>query len=227
MDFEVDPLIVQIARKEKKETFGLIICALFHQPKPIQFAHFYHQLIEQLEANFNEDEKQSIYIYPIAHLHITISTLYNFKDEYPQSPEKCLKYWKECFIKLKQTTKKKSIILTLDSIHLSKDAGYFQYKDENNGMEYLRQLIHNICIPEDGKPPLKIPNIVHTSFLRFIKKPNDPIKFEEKFHRICHELLKKTNEIRFDIDEICLAFEARPYMHIDCDEFHILDTMKC
>ncbi|CAF1387815.1 unnamed protein product [Rotaria sordida] len=195
MDFEIDPLIVEIARKEKRETFGLIICGLFHQPKPIQFANFYHQLIEQLQENFNEDEKQSTYLYPIAHLHITITTLYNFKNEYPQSPEK--------------------------------SAGYFQYKDENNSIEYLRQLIRDICIPENGQPSLQIPNIVHTSFLRFIKKPNDPIKFEEKFHRICKELLEKTNEICFDIDEICLALEARPYMHIDCDEFHVLDTMKC
>ncbi|CAF0848809.1 unnamed protein product [Rotaria sordida] len=227
MDFEIDPLIVEIARKEKRETFGLIICGLFHQPKPIQFANFYHQLIEQLQENFNEDEKQSTYLYPIAHLHITITTLYNFKNEYPQSPEKCLKYWKEYFMKLKQTSKKKSIILKLESIHLSKAAGYFQYKDENNSIEYLRQLIRDICIPENGQPSLQIPNIVHTSFLRFIKKPNDPIRFGEKFHRICKELLEKTNEICFDIDEICLALEARPYMHIDCDEFHVLDTMKC
>ena len=227
MDFEIDSLIEEISRNEKKETFGLIICALFHQPKPIQFADFYHQLIEQLQNNFTDDEKQSVYLYPIAHLHITISTLFNFKDPWPESPERCLQYWKECFTKLKQTSKNQSIILTLDTIHLSKAAGYFQFKDENNGIGNLRQSIRDICIPEDGQPSLHIPNIVHTSFVRFIKKPNDPIKFEEKFHRICKEMFEKTNEIRFEIDEICLAFEARPYMHIECDEFHVLDIMKC
>jgi hypothetical protein len=227
MEFEVDPLIQQISRKEKKETFGLIICALFHQPKPIKFADFYHQLIEELQKNLNDYEKQSVYLYPIAHLHITISTLFNFKHEWPQSPDKCLKYWKECFIKLKENSKKNSIILTLDTIHLSKAAGYFQFKDENNGIESMRQSIRDICIPEDGQPSLHIPNIVHTSFLRFIKQLNDPRKFEEKFHQICKQMYEKTSEIRFEIDEICLAFEARPYMHIDCDEFHVLDIMKC
>jgi len=123
MDFEIDPLIKEISCNKKKETFGLIICALFHQPKPIPFANFYHQLIEQLQNNFTDDEKQSIYIYPIAHLHITISTLFNFKDPRPESPERCLQYWKECFTKLKQTSKNQSIILTLDTIRLSKAAG--------------------------------------------------------------------------------------------------------
>jgi hypothetical protein len=227
MDFEVDPLIEQLARKEKKETFGLIICALFHQPKPIQFADFYHQLIDQLQTSFNENEKQSVYLYPIAHLHITISTLYNFKHEWPQSPEKCLKYWKERFTKLKQIPKKSSVILTLDAIHLSKAAGYFQFKDENNGIENIRQSIRETCIPEDGQSSLHVPSIVHTSFARFIKIPNNPKQCEETFHRICQQMLEKTSEIRFEIDEICLAYEARPYMHIDCDEFHVLDIMKC
>jgi hypothetical protein len=227
MDFEIDPLIEEISCNKKKETFGLIICALFHQSKPISFANFYHELIQELQNNFTDDEKQSIYIYPIAHLHITISTLFNFKDPWPESPEKCLQYWKECFIKLKQTSKNQSIVLTCDTIRLSKAAGYFQFKDKNNGIENLRQSIRDICIPEEGQPSLIIPNIIHTTFVRFIKKPNDPIKFEEKFHRICKEMLKKINEIRLEVDEVCLAFEAHPYMHIECDEFHILDIMKC
>jgi hypothetical protein len=227
MDFEVDPIIEQISRNELNETFGLIICAIFHQPKPIQFADFYHQLIQQLKTNFTDDEKQAIYLYPIAHLHITISTLYNFKHPKPESPEKCLQHWKECFKRLKQTSKNQSIILTLDTINLSKAAGYFQFKDEINGFENIRQSIREICKPEDGQSAITMPNIVHTTFLRFAKKPQDPAKFEEKFHRICKEIFAKTSGILFEIDEICLAFEALPYMHIACDEFHVLDIMKC
>ena len=227
MDFEADSFVEHIARDEKKETFGLIICALFHQPKPPQFTAFYHQVLEQLRAKFNDDEKQSVYFYPIAHLHITVAIILNFKYSSPQSPEKCLRHWKECFKKLKQYSTKKSITLTLDSINLSKAAGYFEFRDDDHGIEHLRQLIRDICIPEDGEPSLHIPNIVHTSFMRFIKKPNDPIKFEEKFHLLCEEILGKTNKIYCEIDEVCLAFEDHPYMHIECDEFHVLDIMKC
>ncbi|UJR36707.1 hypothetical protein I4U23_029424 [Adineta vaga] len=227
MDFETDVLIEQIVRKEPQETFGLIICALFHQPKPIRFADFYHKLIQELYNNFTDDEKQSIYLYPLAYLHITITTLYNFKHPWPESPEKCLQYWKECFKNLKQTSKNKSICLTLDTIQLSKAAGFFYYKDEHHAMENLRQTIQNICIPENGQPALHIPNIVHTSFLRFVKKLNDPVQFEKKFHRICKEIFEQTGEIRLEIEEICLAFESQPYMHIDCDESHVLDIMKC
>jgi hypothetical protein len=227
MDFEADPIVGQISRNEQKETFGLIICALFHQPKPIAFTDFYHQLTQQLKTSFTDDEKQAIYIYPIPHLHITIGTLYNFKHAWPESPEKCLQYWKECFKRLKQTSKNQSFRLILDTINLSKAAGFFQFKDETNGIGNIRQSIREICKPEDGQPAISVPNIVHSSFLRFIKKPQDPEKFEEKFHRIANEILAKTNTISFEINEICLAFEARPYMHIDCDEIHILDIMKC
>lgn len=227
MDFEADPLIGQIVRKETEETFGLIICALFHQHKPIHFVDFYHQFIQQIRQNFTEDEQQSIYLYPIDYLHITITTLYSFKHDPPQSSEKCLQYWKERFHQLKQTSKNRSIVLTLDSINLSKAAGYFLYKDEAGAMENLRQSIREICRPEKGQPELMIPSIVHTSFLRFVKKPEESNKFEEKFHRISREIFSKTKEILFEIDEICLALESRAYMHIPCDQDHVLDTMKC
>ena len=227
MDFEADPLVGQIVRKETKETFGLIICALFHQPKPTHFANFYHQLIEQLQQNLTEDERQSVYLYPIDYLHITISILYSFKDAQHPLPDKCIEYWKERFEQLKQTSTNRSIVLTLESINLSKAAGYFLYKDSGNAMENLRQSIRDVCRPEQGQPDLTIPGIIHTSFLRFVKKPQESSRLEEKFHRICREMLSKTKEISLEIDEICLALESRAYMHIPCDKDHVLDTMKC
>lgn len=227
MDFEDDPLVGQISRRETEETFGLIICALFHQPKPLSFRDFYHQFIDQLRTNLTADEQQSIYLYPIDYLHITICTLYSFKDAPPSSPDRCLQYWKECFNQLKQTSNNRSIVLTFDSIKLSKAAGYFLFQDEAQAFGKLRQSIREICQPEQGQPDLLIPGIVHTSFLRFIKKPNDAKIFEEKFHRICQEVLVKAKEIIFNIDEICLALESRAYMHIPCDKDHILDIMKC
>ena len=226
MDFEGDPFVGQLSRQEPNETFGLIVCAFFHQPKPIHFTDFYQQLIQQLQTHLTDDEKQVFYLYPIANLHITIATLYSFKDPKPESPEKCLQYWKERFDQLKKTSKNRSIVLTLDSIQLSRAAGYFQFKDERNGIENLRKSIREICKPDDGQPLLTIPGIIHTSFLRFIKKPQDPGKFEDKFHRICQEIFAKIKDISFDIDEVCLALESQPYMHIPCDKDHILDIMK-
>lgn len=227
MDFETDPLVEELSRNEKKETFGFIICALFHQPKPILFSNFYNELIRELKSSFTDDEKQAVYLYSIDYLHITIATLINFKNPWPESPEKYLEYWKESFKNLKQTSKNQSIHIKLDKICLSKAAGFFLFNDENNSFGNLRQTIREICIPEENQEALIIPNIVHTSFMRFIKKPNNPKEFEEKFHRICQEIFKNTNEIYFNIDEICLAFEGHPYMHIPCDKNHVLDIMKC
>ena len=227
MDFEADALIDRIVRKQVDETFGLIICALFHQPKPTRFADFYHKLIRQLQNSFTEDELQAVYLYPIAHLHITISTLYNFKHPPPAAPEQCLQHWKDCFAKLKQRSQNKPILLQLDAIQLSKAAGFLQFRDELDAVGSLRRSIVEICVPEDGQPPLHLPNIVHTSFLRFVRKPAEPALFEEKFHRVCRQVLEKAGDIRLEFDEICLALESRSYMHIDCDESHVLDVMKC
>ena len=227
MDFEADALIAQAARKESPDTFGIITCALFHQPKPALFVDFYRKLTEELYNSFTDDEKQSVYLYPIAYLHITISTFYNFKHSKPQFPERCLEYWKERFTQLKQTSKNKPIRLSLEAIQLSKAAGFFLYKDEQHAVDDLRQSIRTICVPEEGQPPLHVPNIVHTSFLRFIKKPVDPGQFEEKFHRICKKSFEQIGEFFLEFDEVCLAFESQPYMHIECDESHILDVMKC
>ena len=67
----------------------------------------------------------------------------------------------------------KSFVLTLDSIQLSKAAGYIHFKDEHHGIYKLRQAIQATCIPEDGQPSLHVPNIVHMTFVRFIKTLDD------------------------------------------------------
>ena len=94
MDFESDCLVEQLSRQQAEETYGLIVCALFHRPKPVSFASFYQRFTEQLRHSFDDDEKQSVYIYPIAHLHITIATLISFKHLRPESPDDCTRYWR-------------------------------------------------------------------------------------------------------------------------------------
>jgi hypothetical protein len=224
MDFEIDPLIEQLSRQEKKKTFGMIICALFHQPKPISFAELYSRLTNQFNLCLTDDEKHAVYIYPIAHLHITIAVLHSFKHAWPQSPEQCLMDGKKSFEKLKEIFQQKSIVLVLDKIELSPAAGYFQFQDVTNGIESLRQSIGQAYLSQSEQSKIQMPNIVHSTFLRFARKVDNPILFEEKFHRICNEILVSTPRIRIDIDEICLAFEAHPYMHIECNESHVLDT---
>lgn len=225
MDFETDPLIEQLARGEKKDTFGFIICALFHRPKPIAFAEFYQRLTDRLRSALTDEETQTIYIYPIAYLHITIATLHSFKNAWPQSPENSVTYWKERFQRLKNTARQGSFSLTLNTIELSAAAGYFQFQDPSNGMGVFRRAIEEHCQPEPNGAKLHVPNIVHTSFLRFVKKLAQPAQFAEKFHRICKEVFADSAEIRLEIDQACLAYESHPYMHIDCDDAHVLDIL--
>ena len=227
MNFQEDSLIDELSKNHRRETFGLIICAFFHQPKPIPFVDLYRQLIDQLENSFNSDERQCCYLYPISYLHITISTLYSFKHPPPASPEKFFDQAKEFFARFKQNSRQQSIHLTIDAIDLSEAAGYFHFKDEANRFASIRQSIKQLWQPDEAKEKLNLPNIVHSTFLRFTRKLNDPQTFQEKFQRISQQIFQQSKEIFLDIDEICLAFESHPYMHIPCDESTILDVMKC
>lgn len=224
---EPDPFVCELARGEKRETFGLIVCALFHQAKPIGFAQFYHRLIERFHQELTDDEQKAIYLYPIDYLHITVTTFVNFKYPKPESPQLVLNYWKDAFEQLKKTSRHRTIHLVLETIELSNAAGFFQYRDDNKGIEYLRQSIKEHCQPENEQTKLHVPNIIHTTFLRFVQPLADPQAFHEKFHRISHQLIEQTPLVSFDIDEVCLALESHPYMHIASDQSHVLDTMKC
>lgn len=227
MEFKADHWIQELSNNKRRDVFGLIICAIFHQPKPMEFQNFYRRLIDRFEKSFNDDEKLSVYLYPIDYLHITVSTLVSFLTTTVESPEKSLEYWKNSFKQLKTNSRQQKITLKIEKIELSSAAGFFQFKDETNGIEWLRTKIRDCCLPEDSFGKLHIPNIVHTTFLRFIKQPEDSERFLQKFSQISDEFLTQTNTIVFDIDEVCLALESHPYMHIERDHTHVLDIMHC
>jgi hypothetical protein len=231
MNFFVDPFVQQLARSDadKIQAYGLAICALFHQPKPLIFTDFYHRLVSRFHAALDADEQRAVYFYPIDYIHITIALLINFKRPQSPSPDDCRAYWQQCFTAAKAEHRRKPIVLSMDAIRLSPTAAYFEFCDELGEMKRLRESIQRLCVAKQGvvSAPIFIPNIIHISFLRFKDTVTDAAKFERTFHRVVKEMMAETNlnSIRFTIDEISLAFETRPYLHNPCDAEHLLDTI--
>ena len=231
MNFFVDPVIQQLTHSDidKVQAYGLAICALFHQPKPLLFADFYHRFISRFQAALDVDEQRAVYFYPIDYLHISIALLINFKKSQSPSPDDCLAYWQRCFAAVKTEHHRKPIVLSMDAIRLSSAAAYFEFCDELGEMKRLRESIQRLCVAEQGtgSEPIFIPNIIHISFLRFKDTVTDAAKFEQAFHRVVQEMIADTNlsSIHFAIDEVALVLETHPYLHNPCDDEHVLDTI--
>ena len=53
------------------------------------------------------------------------------------------------------------------------------------------------------------------------------MSFVDKFQQIASQMMKEeaTRSLQIDIDEICLAIESSPYMHMASDGEDVLDTM--
>ena len=169
-EFEIDPLIVELAQGKRRSTYGIMVCGLFHKPKVPSLALFYTKLVANFEAALNEKEKQSVYICPMEYLHITIVDLHNFKTPSPSSIPTSLLHWKQRFLELKNKWKdiKTPILLSIDEIRLSSAAGFIQFKHDAaaGGIDLIRSTLKEICRP-DKDAVLYIPNIVHMTFLRF------------------------------------------------------------
>lgn len=75
--------------------------------------------------------------------------------------------------------------------------------------------------PELYVNEIAVPNIVHTSIMRFKKVPSNP-NFENDFQKIA----SIWNPVELEIREIYLVVEDIPYMHITKDANHLLLSVK-
>ncbi|CAF0776393.1 unnamed protein product [Didymodactylos carnosus] len=232
MNFQTDPYIEKLAVNEKEETFGLIICALFHAPQPRTLDLFYNRLFHEFNSVLDDDEKQSIYLYPNYALHITIATLINFKTmtglKNEEERKSMIDHWSDKSKLMKaRMSQIKSFYIEINSIQLSPAAGYIQYSDaSDNQIQQLRDYIKQTCIIDNDNEQLSsrvhIPDIIHTTFLRFKQNTiKNSQTFIEKFQTI-NNRLKEQPIITIEIDEICIACETHPYMHIPNDSDHVL-----
>ena len=107
---------------------------------------------------------------------------------------------------------------------MSPAAGFVFYSDPAGGLARMRQQVsaaRSVLLRDpflrdlDARTggalssSLFLPNIVHSSFLRFARKPSDPAAFARGFEDIAAQWVPA----RVVLDRVSLVYETVPYMH--------------
>ena len=109
--------------------------------------------------------------------------------------------------------------LTMNPPIISKAAVFFMYEDPSGTVARIRSLIQAEVFPrvktELGTElfeelEAKIPNIIHSTFVRFKEAPRDPVKLENDLR----PLLAEWKPVAVDVPKVTLAIEDLPYMHV-------------
>ena len=196
---------------------------------------------DDLEAE-SEKKLPHVYTYTPECLHITVATLHRF--DVPTSPKE-REDMQNIYTTLFQRAAKRSnwppkgskMKFTVDSTRIGEKAGILLWKETTGNLQKIRDCVayeHAACyddivktVGEDSAKSFQIPNIMHSTFLRFADLPktnwatmqNEFFKVQEKLDAIFGDLVVETDVVR-------LACERRPYMHIPCDEEHVFGTVQ-
>ena len=137
---------------------------------------------------------------------------------------------------------KQSFPLRVKNAQIGKRAGILLYEDMNHMVDTMRKILleeykvvkmklissgSSSCWKFPQEKELIIPNIIHSTFLRFGGKPiTNGELIQERFQNnvqsriINHYFFQK----EIVIDSCQLVVEKKAYMHIPCDVNHVLDT---
>jgi len=182
-----------------------------------------------------------VYLYPTETLHVTVATFFTTATEsYPDEAELAFKIdaWKQVIHKAIQMDEwpTKPLQLRIDSCQIGNRAGIFLWKETTGGMDAMRRCIQAVTLelksqgwfqnfPGVSPDSLRIPGIIHSTFLRFYSLPSTPgTTVQERFHE---KVIAKLSDFFPDpitIDVSKLVVERTPYMHIPHDDRHVYAT---
>ena len=193
----------------------------FGWPLPSHFKKTYEKLISALEKI-----SSSTYIYPYQLTHVSVLTILNFKAHRdPTEQEICafknlefeiISRFSSMFYNLKL----KPFSIDVGPPVLSWKAAFFPILNPTQEMSGLRKrailelshlrddqaehsAIKNL-LPEN----IELPDIIHSTFLRFLERPSDEKAFSKTFETTVSNF--KFGEAK--IDEFILTSETKPYM---------------
>lgn len=226
--------------------------------------------------NDNSVRIPAVYLYPPSTLHVTICTFHPFTAPYndiisSDQEESCFPS-KEEFSAMcteimnasfaRSDWPKKTFNLELNKVHVGVKAGILLW-NENDAVNKMRQIIKEEYDSYTKKkettkdnsilPPLIIPGIIHTTFMRFGRKPkSDRMNIVKRFETDGDEIRRYFNKSdnyfkndsssnkhdndndnigdesngRIEVDSVRLVCERSPYMHVPMDERHVLTSFE-
>ena len=246
-----DPMVATLFTKED-DYFGLVLVAGWPVNQAMNLA--YNSFLRTVRKCFhksdlgnNGEKPPNVYLYPADCLHVTIATLYrvqrkqpNFdKDYYTGLTNKYVdlvkaasqrKKWPKYVIRNDRSSS--PLNFQLESVQLGQNAGILLWKENSGCVNDMR-----MCIQEEafhrGIEVHKVPNIIHSTFLRFGDVPTNSgsgDEIQQKFqksvvpnvHQIFSPICAPTDISAWDGSLCKLVCETTPYMHIPDDEDHVV-----
>ena len=240
--FKADPALSSLFNNED-DFFGLVLVAGW-PPNLDVINPPYKSLLKSIRPCFLDEpgvtvsgsdggvddgsDPPNVYLYPSKHLHVTIATLYpNQKRIEGVDYDNLCKSYSSLVKAASQRPEwpKSPLILEIESTQLGSTAGILFWKEVTGGIVRMRQ-----CLEEEAKQQhIKIhhmPNIVHSTFLRFYKF--DIPEGEEIQKRFKANVLPRVKEIFADsihASTTKLVCQTAPYMHIQDDDDHVVTTV--
>lgn len=200
----------------------------------------------------------NVYLYPPQHLHITIATFHPVSQSFDTKNNKNTNininhnaYIKACQTIVQNAIRhqdwpKHKINVTVDTAQIGEKAGIILYNDDElRSIQLMRNILKeeydSFMIRNDSSdcvipaiPKMKqliIPNIIHSTFLRFHNHPQTNGALVQQ--RFQSNVLEKIKDLHCDgcqgrkisIDSVTLVMETRAYMHIPYDSDHVLESL--
>lgn len=237
--FEVDPVITEIlaSSQESNDHFGLVLVVGWPPKKELEEP--YQELVQAVRSCFDEeDHGQGAYFYPFSSLHVTVATLHAFTLLTRDSKERAVleQQWRKVVNAACQRPEwpKQTLKLEVDSCQIGSRAGILLWKETTGGLQRMRTCIQNETMKRQAElqeagvivETLRIPGIVHTSFLRFpfpITTKGEIV--QERFQTNVLPRLRDMFGKPITADTVVLVCERTPYLHHPYDDLHALITI--
>lgn len=229
-------------------TFGLPLVAAWRS-FPTSLQSGYQVLVDKVSPCFvsttgYETRKHECnggpeaHIYPFPDLHVTIATFRTLFDPAPASTELAEDIKAFCTKVVHNSTKrdawpegsggsKMKLRLRPKEVRLGKTNAIILWEETTGNLDAMRLCIKEEMEAQQGASDagdlsgitLAVPDIVHSTFVRFWKSPSNQEILKHTFEQPLLDALP----IEIDLDaNVKLAVENTPCMHIDDDETHVI-----
>jgi len=245
--FEADPFIFQLVQCKNNvhDSFSLVLVVGWPPADDLEAP--YRSFIEQIKQCFNLNDTAndvlghaSVYIYPFSCLHITVATLHSHilgtTNEATRRELTC--HWRELICRASQRDRWpiKSLKIKIANAQLGSKAGILLWEEVSGGLQSIRHCIalevqqyqqdsaDNDVENRIDLSTYSIPEIVHSTFLRFHSVPQTD--YEVVQERLRQKVLPNFFQVfssEYDIDSVKLVCERKPYMHVPFDNKHVYE----
>ena len=217
------------------ECCGLVINCSWPMPAEVlqQYEHFGSELARVMP--------QEAYVYPASTLHCTVCTLRSFTvgpmGSEERSASKALWLPVLAAARSSQGWPKAPFRLRMSQPTLEGSAGIIRYEDTDGAMARMRACLREAIIEaggrasegfdrsraqaltgaKEGEVAPHLPDIVHSTVLRWKDEPPDAAAAKDAFDRIASTWIP----VDISVPRLRAVWEDVPYMHIPADDAHI------